>query len=141
MFTPNLQSWGHGMSIDADVYGFGAHIGIEVNTLENGRSKLTLRLQDHHRNFFGIVHGGVLLTMLDQTCGAALRSLRGGEGPQGSVTIDLQTVFVAPARGDVLHAYGTCLRTGRSVAQSTAQIEDAEGTLIASANGTFKLLR
>ena len=118
------------MTADADVYGFGGHIGIVVDLLRDGESRLSLQLADHHRNFFGIVHGGVLLTLLDQTCGAA----------QGCVTIDRQAVFVAPARGDVLLAHGRCLRLGRSVAQCTATIEDAEGRLAATATGTFKLL-
>ena len=128
------------MTSDADVYGFGGHIGIVVDLLRDGESRLSLQLADHHRNFFGIVHGGVLLTLLDQTCGAAVRSTRPPGSAQGSVTIDLQAVFVAPARGDVLLAHGRCLRLGRSVAQCTATIEDAEGRLAATATGTFKLL-
>lgn len=123
-----------------DIYGFGSHIGLNIDALADGRSTLSLRLQDHHRNFFGIVHGGVILTMLDQTCGAALRSTRPAGAPQGSVTIDLQTVFVAAAKGDQLFGYGTCLRIGRSVAQCSARIEDAEKTLVATATGTFKLM-
>ncbi|WP_163025840.1 PaaI family thioesterase [Chachezhania antarctica] len=128
------------MTAHAEIYGFGGHIGINVDALDNGESRLSLELQDHHRNFFGIVHGGVLLTMLDQTCGAALRSTRAPGGPQGSVTVDLQTVFVAPAKGDTLHAFGTCLRSGRSIAHCTARIEDDEGTLVVTATGVFKLI-
>lgn len=128
------------MEVDQRIYGFGTHIGINVEWLDKGESRMTLRLADHHRNFFGMVHGGVLLTMLDQSCGAALRAARDPHGPQGSVTIDLQTSFIAPAKGDVIHAIGTCLRSGRSVAQCSSRIEDAEGTLVATALGTFKLL-
>lgn len=128
------------MGENLDVFGFGGHIGIVIDRLDQGTSELSLKLEPHHRNFFGIVHGGVILTLLDQSCGAALRSMRSPGSPQGSVTIDLQTVFVAAARGDVLYARGTCLRAGRSVAHCTAQITDAEGTLVASATGTFKLL-
>ena len=128
------------MTAHADIYGFGSHIGLRIDELQDGPSTLSLDLLDHHRNFFGIVHGGVLLTMLDQTCGAALRSTRPPGAPQGSVTVDLQTVFVAAAKGDILIGHGTCLRHGRSVAQCTARIEDAEGTLVATAIGTFKLM-
>jgi uncharacterized protein (TIGR00369 family) len=128
------------MAAHADIYGFGSHIGLEIDRMQDGQSELSLRLLDHHRNFFGIVHGGVLLTMLDQTCGAALRSTRPPDATQGSVTVDLQSVFVAPAAGDLLIGHGTCLRLGRSVAQCTARIEDAEGTLVATAIGTFKLM-
>ncbi|MEQ3679921.1 PaaI family thioesterase [Pseudophaeobacter sp.] len=129
------------MTHQTQIYGFGAHIGIQVDAMEAGEAQLSLVLQDHHRNFFGIVHGGVLLTLLDQTCGAALRSTRVDTGgAQGSVTIDLQTTFVAAARGNTLYAIGNCLRSGRSVAQCCARIEDADGTLVATATGTFKLL-
>tara|TARA_R110000751_G_scaffold14890_8_gene48295 strand:+ start:8353 stop:8703 length:351 start_codon:yes stop_codon:yes gene_type:complete len=115
-------------------------MGIVVDRLHEGEAELSLQLEDHHRNFFGMVHGGVLLTLLDQSCGAALRSTRPARSPQGSVTIHLQSVFVAPARGDRIVARGRCLRLGRSIAQCTAAVEDAEGRLAATATGTFKLL-
>ncbi len=127
------------MTADAGLYGFGSHIGLQIDQLRDGRSQLSLDLMAHHRNFFGIVHGGVLLTMLDQTCGAALRGTRPAGSPQGSATIDLQTAFVAAAKGDRLLGHGTCLRRGRSIAHCTAVIEDGEGTLVATATGTFKL--
>ena len=129
------------MTVGKKISGFGEHIGIVVERAEAGESRLVLAIQPHHLNFFGIVHGGVILTLLDQTCGLAQRSASPGGLTQSSVTIDLQTVFVAAAKGDRLIASGTCLRRGRSVAHCTARVEDAEGTLVATANGTFKILR
>lgn len=125
---------------DMSLYGFGETVGFKLDWLDNGKASISLDLEDHHRNFFGIVHGGVILAMLDQTCGAALRSLRADDDRQGSVTIDLQTVFIAGARGKRLIGTGTCLRKGRSVAHCSASIEDELGTLVASANGTFKVI-
>jgi len=129
------------VSEDVSVQGFGEVVGFRTEWLDNGKAEVSLELMDHHRNFFGIVHGGVILAMLDQTCGTALRSLRDDDGPQGSVTVDLQTVFVGAARGARLVGKGTCLRKGRSIAQCTASIEDEDGTLVATAIGTFKVMR
>jgi uncharacterized protein (TIGR00369 family) len=128
------------MGTPLKIKGFGEDIGLAMELLDEGHSRVTLELQGFHKNFFGIVHGGVLLTMLDQTCGAAMRSIRSTDKPQGSVTIDLQTVFTAPAQGRRLVGYGEVHRMGRSVAMCKAEILDEAETLIATASGSFKLL-
>lgn len=128
------------MTAETKLNGFGEHIGIAIDMVAPGEARLSLNLERHHRNFFGIVHGGVILTLLDQTCGVALRSAGPEGAAQGSVTIDLQTVFIAAAKGDRLIGIGTCLRRGKSVAQCAARVEDADGALVATANGTFKIL-
>ncbi|MGR3783639.1 MAG: PaaI family thioesterase, partial [Albimonas sp.] len=83
---------------------------------------------------------GVRLPRLDPTGGGGVRSPRPPGSALGCDTTDRLGVFFAPPGGDVLLAHGRCLRLGRSVAQCTATIEDAEGRLAATATGTFKLL-
>ena len=56
------------MTADADVYGFGGHIGIVVDLLRDGESRLSLQLADHHRNFFGIVFFNIGCTFGPSQC-------------------------------------------------------------------------
>jgi acyl-coenzyme A thioesterase PaaI-like protein len=59
---------------------FGAHIpsvhfcGIEPISSEPGRTRLRVKLEDHHMNQLGIAHGGVTMTLIDVALGTAARS-------------------------------------------------------------------
>ena len=46
-------------------YPFVAHLGIERRLSEGGVSELVLAPLPEHLNSFGVVHGGVLMTLLD----------------------------------------------------------------------------
>ena len=59
---------------------FVAAIGIEAETIGDGRCESSLPLREQHLQHDGVVHAGVLATMADHSAGAAAASLlRPGE--------------------------------------------------------------
>ena len=122
---------------------FGAHIpfvhfcGIEPVSSEPGRTRLRVKLEDHHMNQLGIAHGGITMTLLDVALGTAARSRA---DKSAVMTLDMHTQFIAPGRG-TLGAEGRIVKSGRSLVFVEADVHDEAGTLIAKASAIFKTAR
>ena len=110
-------------------------MGITLVGVGDGESELRLDLEPHHLNPGGIVHGGVLATLLDGCIGLALRSKLG----MGSdhVTVDLNVHYLSPARSGALHGRGTAVRVGGRMSYGEGELRDDAGTLVAKATASF----
>lgn len=102
---------------------------------EDGVARLTLQARPELTNNFQVLHGGVIMTMLDGVMSSAALSKSGFT--RAVVTIDMSTSFIKPARGRLV-AHGQAVGGGRSVCFCEARIEDEAGELVAKAMGTFK---
>ena len=109
-------------------------LGFELQRFENGHSELSFSPQPDHMNSFGVVHGGVLMTLLDVAMATAARSVT---PEHGVVTIEMKTSFMRPGSGPLI-AKGHLLHRTRSMAFVEAQVLDAQQQLCAHASGTFK---
>ena len=95
-------------------------LGMELVSMGEGRAELRMPTRREHQNSFNVVHGGILMTVLDVVMAHAARSLNvDGEGrQQGVVTIEMKTSFFAPGQtialgtttGSVLARARTCDR-------------------------------
>lgn len=115
---------------------FHEHVGLHVELAEGGRSRSRLAVDEHHLREGGIVHGGVLATLLDVAIGVAARSL----SPNGPdlVTIQLNVHFVRATRaGEVLVASGEVLHPGRRTVVARGEIRTETGDLVATGTGTL----
>jgi uncharacterized protein (TIGR00369 family) len=72
-------------------------LGIHLVSAESGRSVIRLEAELRHLNSWGVVHGGVVMTLLDVAMASAGRSLRTDLGTGGNVTIEMKTSFLRPA--------------------------------------------
>jgi uncharacterized protein (TIGR00369 family) len=107
----------------------------EACTPEIARTRLALR--PDLRNSRGAMHGGALMSALDFTLSAAARA----HAPNcGMATIDMTTHFLSPAQGDVVFE-ARCLRLGASLAFCEGRALDEQGTVLATATATFKIVR
>ena len=122
---------------------FGANIpftdfcDIEPLSSEPGHTQLAVTLGPHHLNQMGVAHGGVVLTLMDVTMGTAARSMT---GTAGVVTVDLQSQFLAPAKGR-LKSDGRVVKAGRSMVFVEATVINEAGELVAKGSGVFKAHR
>lgn len=116
---------------------FVEHLGIRILERDEGLVKLRLDPRPELANSWGSVHGGVLMTMLDVALASAGRAL--DENCNGALTVEMKVNFIAAATGPVL-GEGRAQRAGRSLIFSEGELRGEDGTLLAKATGTFKLL-
>lgn len=99
-----------------------------------GRVVVTFEPTDAFVNTHGHVQGGIVAAMLDATMGPALRVVLQEE--QWAPTTDLAVRFMAPALPGTLTGHGRVVRQGATVAFTSAELFDADGTLLATATAT-----
>jgi len=116
---------------------FVEHLGVRILERQAGVVRLRLDPRPELENSWGSMHGGVLMTLLDVALASAGRSL--DEGCNGALTVEMKVNFIAAAKGAVL-GEGRAQRAGRSLIFSEGELRAEDGTLLAKATGTFKLL-
>ena len=117
-------------------------LGLELLRFADGEAELAMLPRDEHLNSWSVVHGGVLMTLLDVAMAHAARApVKGSPGdPRGVVTVEMKTAFMRPGTG-ALRARGRVLHRTSSLAFCEGSIVGADDTLLAHATGTFKYLR
>ena len=131
MVEPNF-GLGFGVAIP-----FVSHLGFELKLFEGGLSELAYTPKPEHLNSFSVTHGGALMTLLDVTMAAALRSV---QSDMGVVTIEMKTTFMQPARGQ-LSGKGRLMHRTATMAFAEATVFDEDGRACAHSTGTFKYVR
>lgn len=113
-------------------------IGMTIDELDFDRCRIGLVLRRDHLQPFGIVHGGVLATLIDTaTFWAAFLRLPEGAG---LVNVDLKLNYLkAVARGR-LYAIGECLRAGRQISYTVASVFNEDDELVAHGTSTVMAL-
>lgn len=115
-----------------------SHMVMQIDDIEIDKSTIALDLAECHMQPFGIVHGGVLATLIDTaTFWAAFLRL-----PQetGLVNVDLKLNYLQPAVRGKLTAVGRCLRPGRVISYSEAKVVDENQALLAHGTSTLMSL-
>jgi len=102
----------------------------------NVRVRFTARPE--FANPIGAVQGGFLAAMLDDTLGPALQSTL--EPDQFAPTLELKVNFVAPAKPGALIADGRVVARGGSIAFLAGELRTEDGTLIATATATARIV-
>jgi uncharacterized protein (TIGR00369 family) len=110
-------------------------MGIAVQGLEEGQSRLRLLAEEHHLNSDGILHGGVLPALADAAMGTAARTVHGAAAQL--LTSESNIRYLRPAAGGEILALGRVVKAGRTLIVTEAEMSDAEGALLAKAGATF----
>jgi uncharacterized protein (TIGR00369 family) len=119
-------------------------LGGEIDSFGDGVSVMSMALEEKHMNPNGVVHGGVITTLMDEATGHAIVTIRGLEAMAETphATVDMSVSFIGGARvGDVLVCEARTLRIGRAVAFAEAEVRrrGADG-LVAKGSFTFAIL-
>lgn len=112
-------------------------MALRGEAIGDGRARIRMGFQSDQTNSRGDVHGGAIASLLDCALAAAVRSH--DPAAFGVVTIDLTLHFVSAGSGDLI-ATTCCERRGRSISFARGEVRTEDGTLVAMATGTFKLV-
>ncbi|MFQ5892913.1 MAG: PaaI family thioesterase [Nitrospinota bacterium] len=113
------------------------HCGLLLESLAKGRCEARLPLESVHANAYGLLHGGVVATLIDTVSGVAAWTL--AEPDERVSTVELKVNFiggVSTMEGE-LRASGEVLHRGRTTAVVEADVHGPEGRRIARGLGTF----
>ena len=99
---------------------------------EQGRVEARLTVSDNYRSYPGVVHGGIVATILDETSGRALM-LHTGDVNVFFATAKMEVKYRrATPTNTLLVAVGWVERAGESRARVRGELRLEDGTLLAS---------
>jgi acyl-CoA thioesterase len=116
-------------------------IGLEVVDLEPGWSKTRLEHREDLTQPAGIMHGGVIASVIDSGIAHALllterfQELREDGG--ALVSVDLRVKYLRPVSEGTITCESTVLRLGRQVIHAEAIVTNAEGKEVAQGDATY----
>ena len=114
------------------------HLRMELVSISVDQALVKLKTEQCHLQPFGIVHGGVLATLIDTaTFWSVFLKL---PEDAGLVNIDLKLNYLKSVSTGAMTAQGRCIRAGRSINYAEASVKDKEGNLIAHGTSTLMVL-
>jgi uncharacterized protein (TIGR00369 family) len=110
--------------------------GFEIIEIGNGEVWFAVTPDESVYNPIGMVHGGLVCTLLDTVLGCAVQTtLPAGTG---YTSIELKVSYLRPVHSHTgkLTAHGWVTKPGRRVAFAEGDVRDPEGKLLAAATGS-----
>jgi uncharacterized protein (TIGR00369 family) len=117
------------------------HLGFILLEWRDNLARIALDLQPFHLIRNGIAHGGVILSLIDDTAGAAGNWCSVPGNVRLSVTVDLTVSFVGRASAGRLIATGRVIGQGRSMFFVRTDVHDEAGALVGFGQSTHRRRR
>ncbi|HEY4394644.1 MAG TPA: PaaI family thioesterase [Polyangia bacterium] len=92
-----------------------------------------------HYNPYGVLHGGVVMALMDSAMGQAVAALVHADG-RFNAAAQMNVNFLAPAKSGLLRARARVVKVGKRLAVVEANAIDDQGTTIAMATATHSIL-
>jgi uncharacterized protein (TIGR00369 family) len=113
-------------------------LSMKIKELGWGTSILEVELEEKHLQPFGMVHGGVIASVMDAAAfWAVFPRVKDG---MGLTTVEIKINFLAPVQKGKLIAKGRCIKIGRTLALGEAYINGTEGNLLAHGTATMMIV-
>ena len=114
------------------------HISMRLTEVEFDRAVLQLDTARCHLQAYGIMHGGVLATLIDTATFWAVY-MRIPEDA-GLVNIDLKLNYLKPVNNGLLTAEGRTIRSGNSISYAETRVLNDKQELVAHGTSTLMTL-
>ncbi len=114
-------------------------IGARLIRWEAGLAEVRLSVNPAVINRQGVVHGGVIMTLMDSASGYAVCHCPYPGRARHALTLSMTVNFLGGGRAPELIAQGRVSGGGRSTVFTEADVRDAAGALVARSSGVFRL--
>jgi uncharacterized protein (TIGR00369 family) len=108
-------------------------------TVGGGKAVWEYTVDPAHYNINGVLHGGVLMALLDTAMGHAVADLVVPAG-RFNAAAQFNINFLAPIKSGVVRASAEVRKLGKRLAVVEAEATDEDGRLLAVATATHSLL-
>ncbi len=122
---------------------FSGLIGAHLEDTGEGLVRLSLTVEPHHLNPYGVLHGGVVTTLLDSSVGVLMGVLREAKDVRARphATVEMNTSFLSAAwLGETLISEARILRFGSRFAVAQADLKRwGREDIVAAGRFTFAI--
>lgn len=122
-----------------DLPGFHSLLGYRQASWEESEAVIELELAAHHLNLGGVIHGGVLTSLLDIAMAEAGTYCPYPGRMRKAITLSLTTTFTGQCSAGTIRVTGRKRAGGTRIFNSTGEVHDDQGNLLAIAEGTFRI--
>lgn len=124
---------------DESVGPLGDLLGIVAETKAPGRSRMRLTVDPAWHNPNGVLHGGVIYTLIDYSMGGAVTA--GLSDDEHCASIEVKVSYLAAVRDGTLWVETQVVKQGRNIAFTESKVWDHEARLVATASGSMFIVR
>lgn len=119
--------------------GFADLLGYRLETWREDYAEVMLDVEARHMNRSGVLHGGVVSSLLDTALGYAGTFSDDPAVDRRAFTLSLNTHFVGTASiGQTLTAAARKTGGGRKIYFCTGEVRDQDGRLVGQGEGVFR---
>lgn len=118
---------------------FPSYLGMELEELREDYARLKLPYREEFNQPAGVVHGGVIASLIDTVVVPAIGSAY--EDRPDLLTIDMQIQYMGAVIQKDMYAEGWVTKRGRSVVFARAEVRDADGRMAATGTLAYTIRR
>jgi uncharacterized protein (TIGR00369 family) len=107
-------------------------LGVQIEHWEDGYVRTRLDLRPEHQNRSGVVHGGILTTLLDHVGSFSGLYCTAPAHARFCVTLSLTCNFVGQSKSGSIVAVGRRTAGGRNIYFAQSEIVDLSGSVLAT---------
>ena len=117
---------------------FAQLMGMELIDIRPSEAVIKIDMRDDLRQPSGVLHGGVTATLIDTAMAFAVRTHL--EDHEFTATIDLTVHYLRPHTAGTVTCTAKVVRAGKRIFTVSAEVENEDGKLIATALSTYTRL-
>lgn len=114
---------------------FPSLLGIELDSIDLGRAHLSLKVTDQLMQAQGVMHGGVIASLIDTAVALAIASSAGAASR--FTTVDMTIHYLAPVIDGTIYADARVIRQGKRIVSAECEVTDQSDKPVARAMLTY----
>ncbi|HXG66139.1 MAG TPA: PaaI family thioesterase [Blastocatellia bacterium] len=114
---------------------FPKYLGIELDSMEPGRARLSVAVKPELLQLQGVMHGGAIASLVDTAVAFAIISV--SEPEDRFTTVEMKVNYLSPIREGRAVADARLIRNGRRIIVADCDVYDANGKLAAKGLLTY----